>query len=66
MPCITRPLAKQAATRRKTTRALRTLPRIAPIEPSSIVNGVKPSSASIITAAAITVASIELRPCSAQ
>ncbi len=35
-------------------------------EPSSIVNGVKPSTTSNIAAAAITVASIELRPSSAQ
>ena len=42
------------------------LPIVCSTEPVSKLNGLKPSRISIIPAAAITVASIELRPSSAQ
>ena len=42
------------------------LPITAEAEPDSIASGLAPSTISSITAAAITVASIELRPSSAQ
>ena len=45
---------------------MRTLPITALAEPVSIATGLKPSRISSIPAAAITVASIELRPSSDQ
>ena len=42
------------------------LPTVSSTEPVSKLNGLKPSRISIIAAAAITVASIEPRPSSAQ
>ncbi len=59
-------LAKQIATRAKTKRAPRTLTITCAGELVSKLKGLNPSRTSIIAAAAITVASIELRPSSAQ
>ena len=42
------------------------LPITAPVEPDSIATGLAPSTTRSITAATITVASIELRPSRAQ
>ena len=59
-------MRKQIATKAKSSRAARMLPMTAEAEPDSIATGLTPSRTSSISAAAITVASIELRPSSAQ
>ena len=53
-------------TKAKTIAALAIVPITAETEPVSIASGLAPTRISIIAAAAITVASIELRPSSAQ
>ena len=66
VPCRIRPLEKQIATIPKMKMALMMLPMIALADPVSKVTGLTPIRARPIAAAAITVASIELRPSSAQ